>query len=143
MHLARALLLLPSVSAGLRLLGLRRVLALTAAVPPARRRASEDDRRAATRIPWLVEVAARCVRPRPNCLAKALVVSSLLRRRGLAAQLVVGVSKAGGRLEGHAWVELDGAALGADPGRGNYSELARIPGRLPTSATIAPHERAP
>jgi len=119
------------------------VLALTAAVPPARPRASEDDHRAATRTAWLVEVAARCVRPRPTCLAKALVVSSLLRRRGLAAQLVVGVSKAGTRLEGHAWVELGGAALGADPRRGHYRELARIPGWRPTSPTIASHERAP
>lgn len=141
--LARALILLPPVSVGLRLVGLRRALALVQALPPARRRCTEDDPGGAPRTAWLVEVAARCWRPRPTCLAKALVVLSLLKRRGLPAQLVVGVTKARGPLEGHAWVELDGAAVGADPGPASDAVLVRIPTRLPTAVSIAPGERAP
>jgi len=144
--LARALVLLPPVSAGLRLLGLRRMrrmLAVAAAVRSVRRWDVDDHGRQATRTAWLVEVAARCLRPRPTCLAKALVVSSLLRRRGVPAQLVIGVSKAGGQLQGHAWVELDGPAVGEAAGPGRYAVLARMPGGPPASVTIALHERAP
>ena len=141
--LALALVLLPPVSAGLRFLGLRRMLALAAAVRSVRRWDVQDDGRQATRTAWLVEVAARCLRPRPTCLAKALVVSSLLRRRGVPAQLVIGVSKASGQLQGHAWVELDGPAVGEGAGPGRYAVLARIPGGPPASVTIALHERAP
>jgi len=141
--LARALILLPPVSVGLRLVGLRRALALVQALPPARRRCAEDDPRGAPRTAWLVEVAARCWRPRPTCLAKALVVLSLLKRRGLPAQLVVGVTKARGPLEGHAWVELDGAAVGAHPGPASDAVLVRMPAWLPTTVSIAPGERAP
>jgi hypothetical protein len=141
--LARALVLLPPVSVGLRLVGLRRALALVEAMSPARRRCAADDPRGAPRTAWLVEIAARCWRPRPTCLAKALVVLSLLKRRGLPAQLVVGVTKARGPLEGHAWVELGGAVVGADPGPASYAVLVRMPSWLPTSATIAPRERAP
>jgi len=128
---------------GLRLVGLRRALALVQALPPARRRCTGDDPGGAPRTAWLVEVAARCWRPRPTCLAKALVVLSLLKRRGLPAQLVVGVTKARGPLEGHAWVELGGAVVGADPGPAGYAVLVRMPAWLPTSGTIASRERAP
>jgi len=119
------------------------MLALAAAVRSVRRWDVGDDGRQATRAAWLVEVAARCLRPRPTCLAKALVVSWLLRRRGVPAQLVIGVSKARGQLQAHAWVELDGAAVGGGTGLGGYAVLARIPGRPPTSGTIALHERTP
>lgn len=125
-------MLLPPVSAGLRLLGLRRMLALAAAVRSVRRWDVADDGRQATRTAWLVEVAARCLRPRPTCLAKALVVSSLLRRRGVPAQLVIGVSKSSGQLQGHAWVELAGAVVGEGAGPADYAVLARIPGRPPS-----------
>ena len=141
--LVGSLLLLPLVSAGLRLVGLRRVLALIAAIPRPVQGAAEDNLRGATRVASLVEVAARGVWPRPTCLAKAIVASSLLRWRGRAAQLVVGVTKARGPLEAHAWVELDGAALGAPPGGASYAVLARIADRLPSRARIGRHGHAP
>jgi hypothetical protein len=140
---ACALLLLPAVSAGLRFVGLRRMLALAAAAPSGRRRAAENDPHDQTRIAWLVEIAGRCLWPRPGCLAKAFVATSLLERRGRAAQLVVGVVKTGDRLEGHAWVECDGAAVGVHPGRRGYAVLARIPGRRPRLAIVSRHERLP
>jgi len=138
-----ALILLPLVSAGLRLFGLRRVLVLIAAIPAARRCVVADGVRGATRTAWLVDVAARGLWPRPACLAKAVVVSSFLRRRGRAAQLVVGVAKTGGTLEGHAWVELGGAAVGASHGLARYAVLARIPDRPPDLATFLRAERTP
>jgi hypothetical protein len=143
--LGGALGLLAAVSVGLRLVGLRRMIALGEALAAAsRRRGGWDDPRGVARTAWLVEIAGRCCLPRPTCLAKALVVFSLLKRRGLPAELVIGVSKTQGPLEGHAWVELGGAAIVvADPGPASYAVLVRIPAWLPAPATIALRERAP
>ena len=41
----------------------------------------------------------------------ALVVWGLLRRCALEGELTIGVRKAEGELEAHAWVELDGVSL--------------------------------
>ena len=63
----------------------------------------------------LVELAAIAGRHglvRATCLRQALVVTTLLRRRGLDAQLQLGVQQAGEQFGAHAWVELAGAALG-------------------------------
>ena len=46
-----------------------------------------------------------------TCLRQALLVRFLLRRRGCDAQLCLGVNRVGGFVA-HAWVELDGVALG-------------------------------
>ena len=143
--LVGALGLLLPVSVGLRLVGLRRVLALVEALVSVRRRnCAADDHRRPARTAWLVEIAARWCLPRPTCLAKALVVFSLLQRRGLPVELVIGVTKAQGPLEGHAWVELGGAAIVvADPGPARYAVLVRTPAWLPAPATMARRERAP
>ena len=142
--LAGALGLLPAVSVGLRLVGLRRMIALGEALAAASRRRGEGEPRDVARTAWLVEIAGRFCLPRPTCLAKALVVFSLLRRRGLPAELVIGVSKTQGPLEGHAWVELGGAAIVvADPGPARYAVLVRTPAWLPAPATMARRERAP
>jgi hypothetical protein len=141
--LTGALGLLPAVSVGLRLVGLRRMIALCEALAAASHRGGGDDPRSVARTAWLVEVAAHRCLPRPTCLAKALVVFSLLKRRGLAAELVIGVAKTQRPLEGHAWVELGGAAVVVgDPGPASYTVLVRIPAWLPAPASIALHERA-
>src|SRR6266566_2068717 len=46
-----------------------------------------------------------------TCLPRALVVWGLLRRCALEGELTIGVRKAEGELEAHAWVELDGVSL--------------------------------
>ena len=48
---------------------------------------------------------------RPNCLPRSLVLVRLLRLRGLAADLRIGVAKPGESLAAHAWVEHGGVAL--------------------------------
>ncbi|MEZ5645277.1 MAG: lasso peptide biosynthesis B2 protein [Burkholderiaceae bacterium] len=47
-----------------------------------------------------------------TCLRQALVVRAWLRRRGLDARLKIGVKMPDGQLDAHAWVEVDGVALG-------------------------------
>ena len=70
------------------------------------------------RVAALVEAAARHHLVGTTCLARALVLCRLLRRRGEAARLVLGGSRGGGALlpgsfEAHAWVACDGLALTA------------------------------
>jgi hypothetical protein len=47
-----------------------------------------------------------------NCLERSLVVYRLLSRVDADPHLVLGVRKTGGGVAGHAWVQLDGEALG-------------------------------
>jgi hypothetical protein len=89
----------------LRLLGLRRTLAwYRRAAAPA----------AATGLPraarW-IGVAARYTPGGASCLVRSLALLGLLRRRGIAAELRVGIGKTAPQLEAHAWVEVDGAPL--------------------------------
>jgi hypothetical protein len=68
----------------------------------------------AERVAALVEAAARHHLVRTTCLARALVLCRLLRRRGEAARLVIGAARGGEHsFEAHAWVVCDGLALTA------------------------------
>jgi len=72
---------------------------------------------AAARLAHLVEAAARHVPVRAGCLERALVLGALLRRRGIAATITIGVTRHHAGVAAHAWVEHDGAiVLGAAGG---------------------------
>lgn len=122
--------LLPAVAVAIRLFGIRRVCAflLRPSAPPVAAPATGDDARTRTgedartrtrtgedacptRIAHLVDAAARRIPGRPACLTRSVTLCCLLRRRGLPATLRVGVRKSEGRLEAHAWVELDGVVV--------------------------------
>ena len=76
------------------------------------------------RVAWAVESAA--VRPwiKALCLPQALAAHAMLRRRGLASQLHLGVARENGFLTAHAWVEIghDKIVGGAESAR--YTRLA-------------------
>lgn len=66
-----------------------------------------------------------------TCLERALVLQRLLRRRGVAAALQIGVRKQDGVLEAHAWLEhpvlpLDNHHLEFQPLRPGTAESATI-----------------
>jgi hypothetical protein len=46
-----------------------------------------------------------------NCLVRSLTLWSILLRRGLPTDLRVGFRKRAGRIEGHAWLEHEGAPI--------------------------------
>ena len=113
--LIEALLTMPVVSVGLHSLEFPRVLAR------ARRRSecvgadlfdSVGGALSATRIErvaWLAGVAAR---PTPfRCLTRSLTLVRLLARRGVSADIRIGVRTEEGLLRAHAWVEWEGRAL--------------------------------
>lgn len=62
-----------------------------------------------------VSMAARYGVFRPLCLTRSMALQSMLKRRGLDAAVRVGARRKDGRLEAHAWVELDGNILGDTP----------------------------
>jgi len=106
--LVAALVLLPWVSLRLRFTGLSRAAGKSG--PGTARSAPPGPR-----IAQLVVAAARL--GGYTCLPRALVVQRILRDRGFAPELRIGVRKAGGALDAHAWVELDGQALMETPDR--------------------------
>ncbi|HEV2388546.1 MAG TPA: lasso peptide biosynthesis B2 protein [Candidatus Acidoferrales bacterium] len=106
----RAALLLPLVRVGLKALGLKRVAALLQSSPPPPPLGNPSDRLGeARRAARLVAIAARYAGG--ACLAQALVSVWLLERRGIPADLRIGVRKSDRGLEAHAWVELLGTVL--------------------------------
>lgn len=112
--LLRLMALLPLIQLGLRVAGYARVRAWCERwanrVP--RRAVMPDDLAAAKRLAELAEIAGRHSLVTATCLRQALVVSTLLQRRGLDASLQIGVQHTGERFGAHAWVDLDGVALG-------------------------------
>jgi hypothetical protein len=97
--------LLPVMALRLRLEGLSRVRSRVEHASGAR------DALAIDRVARIVDIAARHAPVRVGCLPRALTLQWLLRRRGVPADLRVGVRKEGDRLDAHAWVEHAGTPL--------------------------------
>jgi hypothetical protein len=107
----RALVMLPATAAGLRVLGLRRVQAILFAHPRAAASPRGDDLLHARQVARWVAAAARHGPYRASCLPVSLTLQRLLRERGIDADLRLGVRKATGGLEAHAWVERHGVPI--------------------------------
>lgn len=84
------------------------------------RQAGVDELQAAERLAQLANIAGRRGAISATCLRQALVVYWLLRRRGFAPEFMIGVRKLDATLDAHAWVRLQGVALG-------QSDLAHTP----------------
>jgi hypothetical protein len=69
------------------------------------------DRRNIRQVAWAVEAASRRI-PGTTCLPQGMATHLLLGRLGQRSQLRLGVThKPGGRLEAHAWVEVNGRVV--------------------------------
>ncbi len=112
--LARAGVDLLAVDVALRLGGLRRASrwATSRDARPAAGRPGEDERRQAARYARWIGVAARHHAVPARCLHRSIVLHRWLSREGLPSELRIGVRKETGQLRAHAWVELDGQAVG-------------------------------
>ena len=105
---------LPMIAVSVRWLGVRRTARILARLSgsSAPRWADAAELAAAERLAQLAALAGRWSLFSTSCLRQALLVHWLLRRRGLAPELKMGVRKHGTGLDAHAWVVLQGAALG-------------------------------
>jgi hypothetical protein len=113
--------------AGVRLLGFRRWNA-TIERSTLEKSAEADRRNAsgvnpstidmASVIATRLDLAARNMFFRTNCLERSLALQWMLRRRGIATDLRIGARKESELFEAHAWIELDGVVLN-DPEEGH------------------------
>ena len=122
----RALVLLPLLTLLLRLRGFaaaRGTLHAWLGEPGASARPAEEVAATASRM---VAAAARHSPFPSTCLERSLALWWLLARRGVAAQLRIGVRKTGEKFEAHAWVEYDGVAVGESDGtHQHYAPFAK------------------
>ncbi|HEX6133734.1 MAG TPA: lasso peptide biosynthesis B2 protein [Longimicrobiales bacterium] len=91
-----------------RALGLRRTFALLRRIAPRPTPAGADDR-LVSETAHRVAVAAAFYPRRALCLEQSLTLFVLLRRRGVAADLRLGVQPR--PFYAHAWVEIDGCPV--------------------------------
>jgi transglutaminase-like putative cysteine protease len=121
--LAQATGWLAAVEVGLRLLPLRRLMAV---LRWGARSNCEPTGVSPPRISRLVEVVAGVYPLRATCLKKALVLYALLSRRGLSVRVVLGMAKYNGEFEAHAWVEYQGTLISSGSGSESYSPLCYL-----------------
>lgn len=139
--LPRLALLLPLIGAALRLLGYHRTRALLERLsrPPQRPIPADPGvgttADTAQRLARLVGIAANHGPYRATCLRQSLALWWLLRRRGIPAELRIGVRKQQGELQAHAWVEHQGQGL--NDGRGVGKTYAAFQPSAP-AATVTP-----
>ena len=109
--------LLPLVAALLRLLDYPRTLRLLSRWSPAaspRVDLPQDSMSYALRLGRLARMAGRYVPTNGSCLRQSLLVWWLLRRKGMPAELRIGVRTQEG-FTAHAWVEVDGQPVNDAP----------------------------
>ncbi len=76
------------------------------------------------RMAWFVKVADRYALGKSSCLRQAAALAWLLRRRGIATRLRIGVAREEGRLMAHSWLESgDGELIGL-LGTDKYASLS-------------------
>jgi hypothetical protein len=122
-YLREAAVMLVLARLAVRFVPSARVFAWADRSPPRIRRFAADEVRW---ISWAVEHLG--ARPWMNalCLSRALATHAMLRRRGIASRLCLGVAREGDELKAHAWVEVGKVKiLGAAEG---YARLAEFGG---------------
>jgi hypothetical protein len=132
--LLAAMASLPLFWLGLHVLGLRRFQAwLQCDRPQIESSLSLDD---IVRVATLVNIAALHVPFRATCLTRSLLLGWILRRRGVASQLRIGVRLTQGVLDAHAWVEYAGIPINDRPDvGGQFAPFAEV---LPSGAFQSP-----
>lgn len=109
--LAEAWWLLGAISLSLRQVSLERLLERQRFNPGCDGRV-ESNRARAKRLQRIISIASRLHLMRMTCLVRALTLDRMLKRRGIVCWMCIGVNKAGERVEAHAWVEVEGEAIG-------------------------------
>ena len=78
----------------------------------------------ARRLGWTVVRTLKLMPGDTRCLARSLVLTRLLARRGIPAKLVIG-ARPGPDFLAHAWVEYDGQPV-LSPGDGSFGRLVEL-----------------
>jgi len=78
----------------------------------------------ARRAAWLVDVAARPIPVASTCLTRSVTLWWLLRRRGVPAEIRLGVQHDTPEFAAHAWVEVDGKPVNDTAPEERYAAFA-------------------
>lgn len=78
-----------------------------------------------SRVAWAVERVSAWV-PAATCLTQALAGREMLRRRGVASEVRLGVATDGG-FRAHAWLVKDGQSVLGGAFSAEYSQLGSLP----------------
>ncbi len=82
------------------------------------------------RMAWLVDVADRYAPGKSSCLRQTAALAWLLRRRGVATSLRIGVARREGKFTAHSWLES---------GEGELFGLSETDEYAPLSSPTVPH----
>jgi hypothetical protein len=108
---AQAFVLLPVVALALRWLGLGPLQRIIVRLSRTQQGVPRDQSASIRTNVWAVAAAARHAPLDSNRLERSLLLWWLLRRRGVAAVVRIGVRKDAGLLQAHAWIEVDGQVV--------------------------------
>jgi Transglutaminase-like superfamily len=87
----------------------------------------------ALRVRGVASAALRRLPISASCLERSLALEWLLRRRGVAAEMRLGVRQAAGGIEAHAWVEFEDLVLDDVAGKhASFTPLVSPPSALNT-----------
>lgn len=81
-------------------------------------------------VAWSVERTGNNPWMNALCLPRALAIHAMLRRRGIASRLCLGVARDGQELIAHAWVEIGETTAILDPAFQRFTRLAQF-GEVP------------
>ena len=119
-RLLQAACILPGVVLGVRLVGYKRTRSLLARLSPPPAEDPPELQPATAELAWAVAAAAHHAPFATTCLQRSLTLWWLLRRRRIASELRIGVTKADGEFRAHAWLERDGVVLNDDVDVGGH-----------------------
>jgi len=120
-YLREAAVMLVAARLAVRFLPPARVFAWAERPPRHRRRFVTDE---IHWVSWAVDTLGARPWTRALCLPRALAAHAMLRRRGIASRLCLGVKRSRGALDAHAWVEIGDDRIVGDGEAGDFTRLA-------------------
>jgi hypothetical protein len=76
------------------------------------------------RVRWAIGAASRRAPWRCKCLEQGVAAKMMLRKRGVANTLYMGVARAGGAVEAHAWLRSGATYVTGGAGRERFSVVS-------------------
>jgi hypothetical protein len=79
-------------------------------------------------ITWAIDNVAQWRWMEAKCLPRALAAQAMLRRRGIASRLCLGVAREGQSLSAHAWLELGQQMIVGEGPQPRFTRLVEFGG---------------
>jgi hypothetical protein len=79
-------------------------------------------------VAWAVETVGAKAWMKALCLPRALAAQAMLRRRGIASKVCLGVARDGSSMEAHAWVEIGSRVIVGGAEAARFTRLAEFGG---------------